>query len=64
MTAMIEITRDEALALQLHTNKEVYQLFSDGTEGLINDSEEIRMAGDAIRYGIEGELFNTPYEEQ
>jgi hypothetical protein len=56
MIAMIEITPQHAELLKF--SGEVYQLFDDGSESLVEYLDSINPT---YRYGIEGELFGEPY---
>lgn len=58
---MVEIDKDMALALQLHSMQEVYFIDDDGQEFLIEDSQEI-IDNQGYRYGIEGKILEI-YKE-
>lgn len=59
MIAMVKISVEEArIIFDENWNREVYRLFDDGSESLVESMADIQDDG---MYGIELEIFGTPY---
>lgn len=62
MKAMIKITEVSARGL-LMLQQEVYALYPDGSEAIIEGGLNDLWQYKGCKYGLEGELFGAPYEE-